>query len=109
MALLMSAQNVAGTASGRKGEFGQSMFRSDVGYVHIDCSGNSASATLLASPDGASRWMAVTSWAMGPGTTATAQVQSFLPYVAAQLEWASGGTRTGTVTFYYDGRLGNEG
>lgn len=104
MAILMNAQNAVGTASGA-----HSMFRSDVGYVHIDCSGNNATASLLASPDGDTRWVSVTSWAMTAGTTATAQVLSFLPYVNAQLDWVSAGTRTGTVTFYYDGRLSNEG
>ena len=104
MAILMNAQNLTGTASGA-----HSMFRSDVAYILITCSGNPATASLLVSPDGNSSWLSVTSWPMTAGQTSTAQVNSFLPYVAAQLDWVSAGTRTGTVTFFYDGRLGNEG
>ncbi len=97
--LIFSAMDATGSGTAR------ATYWSNVSYVHIDCSGNSASATLVASPDGCGRWMEVTSWAMGPSTTATAQVVSFFPFVNAHLDWVSGAARTGTVTFYCCGRL----
>jgi hypothetical protein len=102
-ALIFTAMNQTGSGTAR------AMYWSDKGYVHIDCSGNSASATLWASPDGNGKWMSVTSWALGQNVTATAQVASFLPYVNASLDWVSAGTGgnspTAKVSFYFAGRL----
>ena len=102
---LISGQNKVGTGVGATGA--KAMFWSDKIYVHIDCSGNSASASILASPDGASRWLNITSWAIGVNATATAQLTAMYPFVIGQVDWVSGAANTGTVTMQVVGRLGN--
>ena len=102
MSYLISAQNAVGTG---RGGTSYSMYWSNVSYVHVESSGNSASATLLASPNGVDRWMAVTSWALGVNATATAQIASFFPFVMGRVDWVSGDALTGTVTMQYVGRL----
>lgn len=97
MAFLISGQNVTGTGSAQNNA-SLAGYWSDKGYVFIECSGNSASASIWASPDPANGdWMQITGWALGVNTTATAQLSAYYPFVAAQVDWISGGARTALV------------
>lgn len=107
MPYLISGQNVTGTGSGVLPRGGVQQFVgplhvewADRAFVMLETSGNSASATLWGNA-GDNRWMAVTSWSGGVGTTATAQITSFFYSVCATVDWVSGGSRTGTVYMQY--------
>jgi hypothetical protein len=98
MAYLISGQSATGTGYVKGSAV--AAYWSDKGYVMLECSGNSASASLWTTPDPAnvpSDWMQVTAWAAGPNTTATAQLSAFYPYLLGQVDWVSGGTNTATV------------
>lgn len=98
MAFLVSGQSVTGTGSAQ-GFASLDGRWSDRGYVMLECSGNSASASVWCSPDAANvgDWLLVTAWALGVNATATAQLTSYYPTVAAQVDWISGGARTALV------------
>lgn len=102
MAWLISGQNVTGTGSAA-GQASIATYWSDVAYVFVESSANSASASLWASPDPAyGGWLQITAWALKG--TATAQLTSFYPYLRAQVDWASGGTNTAKVNLQVVGR-----
>ena len=94
---LISARSEVGT-----GRYGPQRTQGVGGYFLVECSGNSASATLLASPHGGGHWMPVTACALGAGQTATGQIlDMWLPYVMGRVDWVSAGTLAGTVTMIY--------
>lgn len=97
---LLSGQNFTGSGSAQL-----ATYWSDMAYVLVESSGNSASASLMANvSDDTRTWMKVTSWAIGVNATATAQISSFFFKVRAQVDWVSGATNTGTVYFQYSQR-----
>lgn len=73
-------------------------------YVHVEGSGNSASAALLASPSTTPlRYLTVTAWAVGATQSATAQLTGFYPNLVASVTWvsaAAGGT--GSVNLWVE-------
>lgn len=102
MAYLISAQSVSGSGAGRNNCFAHCVEGSPAAYVLLECSGNSASATLWANAGDDDRsWLPVTSWAMSPNTTATAQLTTFYYKVMGTVDWASGGPDSGTVSMQY--------
>lgn len=94
MQLLQSANaSGAGTAvlsaAANGGGFGAGMF-------FLQVSGNSATAQLEASPDGAN-WFPITATAQGVNTTGTGQLSGYYPYIRGGVVWASGGPNTASV------------
>lgn len=92
-AWLLSGVSATGTGSGMDSR------QFAIGFVQGNISGNSASATLLASYDSAT-WMAVTSWATGTVSVVapfSAQLSQYYPYLAARVDFvsASGGVTAG--------------
>lgn len=94
---LVSA-NVAGSGTA------QDLRQSDKVFAYLEVSGQPASASILGSPDGV-KWLVVTAWTgQAIGTTATAQLAGFYPYLMGQVDWVSGGTRTANVNMALVGR-----
>lgn len=93
---LLSGQNFQGSGTA------QSFRWSDKTYFYVSAAGNSATATLYASPDGASHWLPIT--AIAVKGTASAQLTGFYPYILAEATWISGGTVTAQLYVAVEGR-----
>jgi hypothetical protein len=90
---LISGQSATGTGVGMDSR------PYSVGYVYCNFSGNSASASILASHNSAT-WMVVTSYYTGQLTADcqfTAQLNAYYPYLAGRVSFvsASGGVTAG--------------
>ena len=97
---LISGQAAAGTATASK-----AAYNSDLGLLFWEFSGNNATASLLCSPDVADgKWLSVTSVAATAGTTGMAQISGLLPFVAARVDWVSGGNAAVKVYLQYVSR-----
>ena len=76
-------------------------YQADRTFLYWTVSGNSASASVWASPDGAAGWIQITAFTgNGIGATATAQLTALYPFIVGQIDWVSGGTRTASVTMH---------
>lgn len=70
------------------------------------CSGNPASADILVPLYGDPAfptWISATSTGMPAGTTGSAILSAYYPYMMAQLSFVSGGARTATVNIWVGG------
>ncbi len=92
----LSAFLVSGITSTGTGQALETRNYPNAGYVWVQASGCSASATLLASHDSAG-WMPVTSFGLADLATATAQVSGYFPYLCARVDaaYVSAGSAAG--------------